>query len=79
MFENKKIFILGMARSGYEAAKILISRGNDVVLNDSKSEELQDLEKVKELRDMGVLLYFGGHPDDLIDNSFDYLIKNKIT
>jgi len=76
MFENKKIFILGMARSGYEAAKILISRGNDVVLNDSKSEELQDLEKVKELRDMGVLLYFGGHPDDLIDNSFDYLIKN---
>ena len=23
MFENKKIFILGMARSGYHAAKIL--------------------------------------------------------
>ena len=36
MFEHKKIFILGFARSGYEAAKLLIERGNEVVLNDSK-------------------------------------------
>lgn len=32
MFENKKILILGMARSGYEAAKVLIKRGNTVIL-----------------------------------------------
>ena len=34
MFENCKIIILGMARSGYEAAKILASRNNEVILND---------------------------------------------
>ena len=26
MFENKKVLILGMARSGYEAAKILVKK-----------------------------------------------------
>ena len=76
MFENQKILILGFARSGYEAAKFLIQRGNQVVLNDSKQEELQDAEKVKELRSLGVEFVFGSHPDDLLDSTFDYLIKN---
>ncbi len=76
MFKNNKILILGFARSGYEAAKVLIERGNEVILNDNKKEELQDQEKIKELRDLGVTFIFGGHPDDLLDSSFDYLIKN---
>lgn len=76
MFENQKILILGFARSGYEAAKFLIQRGNEVVLNDSKKEELQNQEKVKELRELGVTFIFGDHPDDLLDSSFDCLIKN---
>ena len=73
MFENKKIFILGLARSGYQAAKFLIARGNDVLLNDGKEESKLDKEQIEELR---VKLYFGSHPDDLLDSSFDYLIKN---
>lgn len=76
MFKNQKILILGFARSGYEAAKFLIQRGNQVVLNDSKQEEFQDAEKVKELRELGVEFVFGSHPDDLLDSTFDYLIKN---
>lgn len=76
MFEKNKILILGFARSGYEAAKFLIGRDNEVILNDSKNEELQDFDKVKELREIGVKLIFGEHPDDLLDKSFDYLIKN---
>ena len=76
MFENKKILILGMARSGYEAAKFLIKKNNTVILNDFKEENLQNEEQVKELRELGVNLIFGSHPDDLLDSSFDYLIKN---
>ncbi len=76
MFENKKILVLGMARSGYEAAKILIKRGNTVILNDNKDEASQNEEQVNELRNIGVELIFGSHPDDLLDDSFDYLIKN---
>jgi len=76
MFENKKIVILGFARSGYEAAKFLIKRNNEVILNDGK--ELQDIDKEKkeELESLGVKFIFGSHPDDLIDETVDYLIKN---
>ena len=76
MFQNNKILILGLARSGYQAAKLLIKRGNIVYLNDFKEEDKQDKEQVEELRNLGVNLIFGGHPDDLLDNTFDYLIKN---
>ena len=76
MFEKNKILILGMARSGYQAAKLLIKRGNDVYLNEYKSEDKMDKDQVKELKDLGVNLIFGSHPDDLLDNTYDYLIKN---
>ena len=76
MFHNNKILILGFARSGYQAAKILMERGNTVFLNDSKEESKMDASEVEELRALGVHLVFGSHPDDLLDSSFDYLIKN---
>ena len=76
MFENNKILILGMARSGYGAAKLLAKRGNTVYLNEAKTEDKMDKEQVTELRNLGVNLIFGTHPDDLLDSSFDYLIKN---
>lgn len=76
MFENKKILILGLARSGYQAAKLLIKRGNDVYLNEAKSEDKLDKDQLEELRGLGVKLILGSHPDDLLDDSFDYLIKN---
>ncbi len=74
MFENKKIFILGMARSGYEAAKVLAKRNNEIVLNDMN--EKQDEAHIKELKDLGVKVILGSHPDDILDESFDYIIKN---
>lgn len=76
MFKDNKIFILGLARSGSEAAKYLIKRGNVVILNDAKEEDKHDANVVSELRGLGVNLVFGSHPDDLLDKSFDYLIKN---
>ena len=74
MFENKKIFILGMARSGYHAARVLAKRGNTIVLNDKNAN--QDKNHIKELEDLGVKVILGDHPDNILDESFDYLIKN---
>ena len=76
MFKNNKIFILGLARSGYQAAKFLIQRGNEVILNDGAPEEKLDASQIQELKSLGVKLYFGSHPDEIFDDSFDYLIKN---
>ena len=74
MFKHKKIFVLGMARSGYEAAKLLIKMNNEVVLNDLRKE--QDQDHIKELSDLGVKVILGEHPDNLFNQTFDYLIKN---
>ena len=76
MFDGKKIFILGMARSGYEVAKILGERKCQLLLNDKKEEALQNKEQVEELKKLGVELVFGSHPEDLLDESYDYVIKN---
>jgi UDP-N-acetylmuramoylalanine--D-glutamate ligase len=76
MFENKKIFILGLARSGFAAAKYLIKHNNEVVLNDNKEEEKLDKSQIEELKSLGVKIVLGSHPDDLLDGTFDYLIKN---
>ena len=74
MFENKKILILGFARSGYEAAKYLLKHNNTVILTDMKTEH--DEKQIEELKELGIKFVLGSHPDDLLDSSFDYLIKN---
>jgi len=76
MFENKKVLILGFARSGYEASKFLAKRNNEIILNDGKELQISDKERYDELVSLGVKFVFGSHPDDLLDQSFDYLIKN---
>lgn len=74
MFENKKIFILGMARSGYEAAKLLSQYNNNIIINDGN--EKQDENHLEELRNLNVNIVLGSHPDDILDETFDYVIKN---
>ena len=76
MFNNKKIFILGMARSGLSAAYTLKKRNCEVIINDIKEEKEHDQVKIQELKEMGCHLVFGLYQEDLLDKSFDYLIKN---
>lgn len=72
MIKNKKVFILGMARSGYEAAKIL-APDNTVFVTDMKE---QDAQQVKELEDMGVTVVISDTPLSLLDDSYDVMVKN---
>lgn len=63
MFENKKILVVGMARSGLAAARYLLRQGAVLVVNDSKSEE--DLKGIcQELESMGdVRFILGRNPN----------------
>lgn len=72
MYKNKKIFILGMARSGYEVAK-LVASDNDVFITDMKE---QDEDKVRELENLGVVFEISDKADDLLNDSYDLVIKN---
>ena len=59
----EKVLILGLSKSGIACAKYLSGKA-DVYLTESKSEV--DLDKVKELEEMGVKVEFGGHSDEFI-------------
>ena len=72
MLRNKKVFILGMARSGYEAAR-LIAKDNEVLITDMKE---QDKDQLKKLNELGVKFVLSDNPINLLDESYDLLIKN---
>ena len=73
MFRDKKIFILGMARSGYAASKLLKKYNNEILITDKND---QNEEQLRELEDLGVKFIKTDNPETLLDSSFDYVIKN---
>ena len=71
--EDKRILVLGFARSGYSTAKILNKLGYDVILN--AYDDLSSDAKAIELRNLGVEIVDGGHPLEMLDN-IDLIVKN---
>ena len=73
MYENKKILVLGMARSGYEVCKLLANQNNDITITDMKE---QDEKQVEELKSLGVKYIVTDEPEKLLDETFEVLVKN---
>ena len=73
MYENKKIFVFGLARSGYEAAKLLSKYNNDILVCDASDE---DKDKIKELESLNIKFIKTDTPEDYLDNSYNYVVKN---
>jgi len=61
---GKNILVVGIARSGVAAARLLAGRGASVTANDVKDES-QLAREAEELRARGVKLALGGHPEEL--------------
>ena len=72
MIENKKILILGMARSGYNVAKLLAKK-NEIVVTDKNK---QDDDKIENLNEIGVKFIQSENALEILDESYDLLIKN---
>ena len=72
MFKNKKIFVLGMGKSGCSVAKLLAT-DNLVLITDVKCD---DLNTVKELEQIGVNVIITKNQDGIFDDSYDYVVKN---
>ena len=73
MYKNKKIFILGMARSGYEVAKLLSKYNNQILITDMKEQNKEHLE---ELQTLGVKFIQSENPLELINETYDVVVKN---
>ena len=73
MYQGKKIFVFGMARSGYEVAKLLSHYDNEIVVADAVE---QDAEHVAELNDYRVKVEITDDPAKLLNDTFDVVVKN---
>ncbi|MGM7684263.1 UDP-N-acetylmuramoyl-L-alanine--D-glutamate ligase [Cytobacillus sp. Hm23] len=73
-FRDKKILVLGLAKSGLSAAKLLIELCAEVTINDKKPYE--ENENTKNLINLGVDIICGSHPVDLLEENFDLIVKN---
>lgn len=73
-FRNKKVLVLGLALSGFHAAKLLLELGAFVTVNDSK--EVDENPDAQELIASGIKVVAGHHPVELLDESFACIVKN---
>jgi len=73
-YSNKKILVLGLAKSGFAVAKLLNKMGSDVTVVDSNP--LENNTEAQALIDAGFKVITGSNDASLIDDSFDYLVKN---
>ncbi len=73
MIENKKILILGMARSGVSVAKLLAEYNNNILITDMKEQESTVL---KELHNLNIEVVIKENQEELLDESYDLVVKN---
>lgn len=73
-YENKKILVLGLAKSGVSAAKLLNDLGALVTVNDGKP--FAENPAAQDLLDAGIKVITGSHPLELLDEDFSLMVKN---
>lgn len=73
-YQNKKVLVLGLAKSGYAVAKLMKQLGANVTVNDRG--DLSGNPHAEELKSMGITVVGGGHPMNLVNESVAALIKN---
>ncbi|MDT2756437.1 UDP-N-acetylmuramoyl-L-alanine--D-glutamate ligase [Enterococcus asini] len=73
-YQNKKVLVLGLAKSGFSAAKLLHDLGALVTVNDGKPFE--ENPEAQDLLALGVKVITGSHPIELLDEDFSLMVKN---
>ncbi len=73
-FENKKVLVLGLAKSGESAARLLAKLGAIVTVNDGKP--FDENPTAQNLLEEGIRVICGSHPLELLDEDFSLLVKN---
>ncbi|MGA8943196.1 MAG: UDP-N-acetylmuramoyl-L-alanine--D-glutamate ligase [Thermoactinomyces sp.] len=71
---GRHVIVLGLARSGVAVAKLLNDLQANVLVNDYKPRE--ECPEAEELERLGIPVLCGGHPDGLISDEVDLLVKN---
>ncbi|AGT31434.1 UDP-N-acetylmuramoyl-L-alanyl-D-glutamate synthetase [Geobacillus genomosp. 3] len=73
-YQHRRVLVIGLAKSGVAAARLLVELGAEVVANDQKP--LAENAEAKQLEQLGIRVVCGGHPLELLDEPFDLVVKN---
>ena len=71
---DRNVLVLGLAKSGFAAAKALLRVGARVTVNDAAS--LENDEHATILKKQGAVIVDGGHPEEIVEGPFDLIVKN---
>ena len=74
VFEHKRVLVIGLAKSGVAVAKLLLHQGAMVTVNDCIP--LEENPDAKSLIEEGIRVLAGSHPVDLLEEHFDFVVKN---
>lgn len=72
--QDKHVLVLGYARSGRSVAEYLLAQGAKVTINEKK--DLSGDPSFESLVKQGVQVISGDHPLSLLDQGFDFIVKN---
>ncbi|MCJ1969611.1 UDP-N-acetylmuramoyl-L-alanine--D-glutamate ligase [Lactococcus carnosus] len=73
-FKNKKVLVLGLAKSGESAARVLKALGAIVTVNDGKP--FDENPAAQSLLAEGIKVITGEHPLGLLEEAFEVMVKN---
>ena len=73
-YRNQKVLVLGLAKSGVNAARLLHKLGAFVTVNDKK--DFDENPDAQELLSDGIKVITGGQPLSLLDEDFKVVVKN---
>ncbi|MGK4058995.1 UDP-N-acetylmuramoyl-L-alanine--D-glutamate ligase [Loigolactobacillus coryniformis] len=73
-YQNQKVLVLGLAKSGFHAAKLLAKLGALVTVNDKK--DFDQNPDAQSLLAEGIRVITGSHPLALLDEDFKLMVKN---
>lgn len=74
MLEGKKGLVLGLAKSGKAAVELLRELHATITVNEYASAEHIDC--YDDYIQRGIEMITGGHPDELFERDFDFVVKN---
>lgn len=72
-YQNKKILVIGLGKSGASVAKLLVKLGANVTINDKQKPS--DNQQIIGLEKLGIKVITGSHPLSLLDEQFELVVK----
>lgn len=73
--QGKRVLVLGLARSGAAVARLLRKNGAQVIVNDQKDRSSFG-QVPDELEQLGIRVICGGHPEGIVSQDLELVVKN---